>query len=71
MRNKIVEFLKNGKKMYNYFSGSIIVLTGLAFILAGPFNIKFFNTIDSMVRYLYGGVCLIYGLFRIYRGTIA
>ena len=45
---------------------SIIFCLGIFFLLAPRFGVAF--DIDKTFRYLFGGLCIIYGLFRVYRG---
>jgi hypothetical protein len=54
------------RSIMDYGMGTIIFCLGVFFMLAPRFGVEF--GIDDLFRYLFGGLCLIYGLFRIYRG---
>ena len=47
-----------------------IVILGVAFclLLGGLLKIDFVLQIDSLLRYGFGGISLLYGSFRLYRG---
>lgn len=47
-----------------------ILLLGMAAImlLAEKFKIEQLISVDATFRYLFGGICLLYGGFRLYRG---
>ncbi|HMZ45415.1 MAG TPA: hypothetical protein PKG56_02115 [Chitinophagaceae bacterium] len=53
-----------------YDIGMAVFLIGMAvFLLLGNFwGIEQILTIDSTFRYMFGSICLLYGLFRLYRG---
>lgn len=44
----------------------LILIIGLIMIFADKIGIEF--QVDSTIRYLFGGLCLLYGSFRFYRG---
>ena len=50
----------------DYGMGAIIFFIGIALLLAPLFGVAF--NVDNSFRYLFGGLCIVYGLFRIYRG---
>jgi hypothetical protein len=54
------------RSIMDYGMGIIIFCLGIFFMLAPRFGVQF--GIDDMFRYLFGGLCMIYGIFRIYRG---
>ena len=54
------------RSIMDYGMGVIIFGLGILFLLAPRFGIVL--SIDDLFRYLFGGLCIIYGLFRIYRG---
>ncbi|HEY4062780.1 MAG TPA: hypothetical protein VGM30_12815 [Puia sp.] len=51
----------------DYGMGSIIFLIGIV-MLIGP-KIGFYVGIDDVFRYIFAGLCLLYGGFRVYRGS--
>jgi uncharacterized membrane protein len=54
------------RSIMDYGMGIIIFCLGIFFMLAPHFGVQF--GIDDMFRYLFGGLCMIYGIFRVYRG---
>lgn len=54
------------RSIMDYGMGVIIFCLGIFFILSSRFGVAF--GIDDLFRYLFGGLCILYGLFRIYRG---
>ena len=61
---------KKGYKMrrsvMDYGMGLIIFCIGVFFLIAPSVGFAF--DIDKTFRYLFGGLCIIYGIFRAYRG---
>ena len=47
-----------------------ILLLGMAAVMLFALQLKIEQviSIDAMFRYLFGGICLLYGGFRLYRG---
>ncbi len=56
------------RRIYD-FTMALLIL-GMAVVMLGAvkFNIEQLLGIDNMFRYLFGGLCLLYGGFRLYRG---
>ncbi len=54
------------RSIMDYGMGGIIICFGIFFLLAQRFGVSF--QIDDTFRYLFAGLCLLYGGFRIYRG---
>lgn len=50
----------------DYGMGIIIFCLGIFFLLAPKLGVVF--QIEDLFRYLFGGLCMLYGLFRVYRG---
>ena len=46
----------------------VILAVGLCLLLGGWLKIDFVTQIDSLLRYGFGGISLLYGGFRLYRG---
>jgi uncharacterized membrane protein YedE/YeeE len=49
---------------------SVLILSMAILMLFGtkiPFTKKLVFSIDPLMRYMFGGLCLIYGSFRLYR----
>ena len=60
------------RMVYNISMGLFILATAAVMLFGNRFGIEaltnFINPIDPLLRYLFGGVCVIYGAFRLYRG---
>lgn len=60
------------RTIYNVSFGIIILAVGLAMLFLNQINNDTLNEylgyMDPVLRYLFGGLCLIYGVFRLYRG---
>ena len=54
------------RSIMDYGMGIIIAGFGVFFAVAPKLGIEF--NIEPMLRYLFAGLCLLYGFFRIYRG---
>jgi hypothetical protein len=54
------------RSIMDYGMGVIIFCLGIFFLIAPRLGIVF--GIDDLFRYLFGGLCILYGLFRVYRG---
>jgi hypothetical protein len=55
------------RSIMDYGMGVLILLVGVVVLLAP--KLKLNVAIGDMPRYLFFGLCLLYGGFRIYRGT--
>jgi hypothetical protein len=54
------------RSIMDYGMGTIIFCLGIFFLIAPRLGVTF--DIDKTFRFLFGGLCIIYGLFRVYRG---
>jgi hypothetical protein len=54
------------RSIMDYGMGVIIFCLGIFFLLAPRLGVTF--GIDDLFRYLFAGLCILYGLFRVYRG---
>lgn len=54
------------RSIMDYGMGIIIFCLGIFFLLASRLGVTF--GIDDLFRYLFAGLCILYGIFRIYRG---
>jgi hypothetical protein len=54
------------RSIMDYGMGVIIFCLGIFFLIAPKLGVVF--GIDDVFRYLFGGLCILYGLFRAYRG---
>ncbi|HEV9036198.1 MAG TPA: hypothetical protein VGQ51_06255 [Puia sp.] len=55
------------RAIMDFGMGIIIVGFGILFLLAPLFKLQL--SIDDLFRYIFAGLCLLYGGFRIYRGA--
>jgi len=55
------------RAIMDYGIGIIIMGFGI-FLLVGP-KLGYTFSIDDLNRYLFSGLCLLYGAFRVYRGS--
>jgi hypothetical protein len=56
----------NRRSVMDFGMGLIIAGFGVFFAVSDKLGFEF--SIDPILRYAFAGLCLIYGLFRIYRG---
>ena len=54
------------RSIMDYGMGIIIAGFGIFFAIAGKLGINF--NIEPTLRFAFAGLCLLYGVFRIYRG---
>jgi hypothetical protein len=54
------------RSVLDYGMGVIILAFGLFFLVASKWGIDF--NIEPVFRNLFGGMCIVYGAWRIYRG---
>jgi len=55
------------RAILDYGMGIIICGFGIVFLLAPKLGLTL--SIDDLFRYIFAGLCLLYGAFRIYRGS--
>jgi uncharacterized membrane protein YfcA len=48
---------------------SLILGMAVVMFFGAKFGIMQFVDVDPLFRYLFGGICLLYGGFRLYRGV--
>ena len=53
---------------YDITMALLILGMGAVMFLAERMKITQITDLDSLFRYLFGGICLLYGGFRLYRG---
>lgn len=60
------------RRIYNISFGIIIVIVGLVVLFIDKIHndtlTQYFDLSDVLLRYMFGGLCLVYGIFRLYRG---
>ncbi len=54
------------RSIMDYGMGILIICLGIFFLIASRLGVTF--NIDDLFRYLFGGLCILYGIFRVYRG---
>lgn len=64
-RNKNMELMRT---VYNIAIGIIILGMGLAILFNDQLGLKITETFDSTLINIFGGACIIYGGFRLFRG---
>ena len=60
------------RMVYNISMGIFILAMAVVMLFGDRLGIdpleKFITPIDPVLRYLFGGLCILYGFFRLYRG---
>lgn len=56
------------RRIYDFSMSSLILGTSVVMFLGAKLGIVQLIEVDPLFRYLFGGVCLLYGGFRLYRG---
>jgi hypothetical protein len=64
--DKRAKTYKLRRSIMDYGMGIVIFCLGIFFILAPKLGVSF--NIDDLFRYLFAGLCILYGFFRMYRG---
>jgi hypothetical protein len=54
------------RSIMDYGMGIIIICLGFFFLFSSTLGVVF--NVDNKFRYAFGGLCILYGLFRVYRG---
>ncbi len=71
-KNKQRKSAALARRIYNISFGIIIVIIGLIVLFIDKIHndtlTQYFDLSDALLRYMFGGLCLIYGIFRLYRG---
>ena len=68
-RDKEQRSFANLKMIYNISMGVLILAMGGVMFFADQLNLEQVANADASFRYLFGGLCLLYGGFRFYRGV--
>lgn len=53
---------------YDLTMAILLLAMAAVMLLAEKFKIEQIASVDSTFRYLFGGICVLYGGFRLYRG---
>jgi threonine/homoserine/homoserine lactone efflux protein len=56
------------KSIMDYGMGILMILVGLFFLFHQTLNISIGDSSSSLLEKVFGGMCLLYGSWRIYRG---
>lgn len=56
------------RSILDYGMGVIFILFGLFFLFSEKFNFHFGDTSATAFEKIFGGMCVLYGAWRIYRG---
>jgi hypothetical protein len=71
-REKNQRLMLLGKSVMDFISGLVIIGAGILFVAKDHFGVEKIKEIDDdhLLIPLFGGVCIIYGLWRFYRGYL-
>lgn len=67
-RNRQQKTYNNTRKVYNITMGLLIVGLGLLMFFNEQAGLDLKSRFDKEAIYVFGGLCLLYGGFRLYRG---
>lgn len=56
------------KSLLDYGMGTIFLLAGIFFLFGDALNIRIGTSFNNGFEKIFGGMCLLYGAWRIYRG---
>ncbi|MBG9376587.1 hypothetical protein I5907_10100 [Panacibacter sp. DH6] len=56
------------RQVYNITMGILILGIGLLMFFSDKVGLSLFEQFDQVLIYAFGGLCLLYGGFRLYRG---
>ncbi len=56
------------RRIYDFSMASLILGAGFLMLGAKWFKVDQILNIDATFRYMFGGMCMLYGGFRLYRG---
>lgn len=56
------------RSITNYVMGIFLILAGCFFMFPIKSTQKYIDQYDPLIIKIFAGICMIYGLFRIYRG---
>lgn len=56
------------RSLMDYGMGVLFLAVGIFFLFGDKLNLKFGNDIDPVLSKIFGGISLLYGAWRIYRG---
>ena len=71
-KNRRQQSFSQMRMVYNISMGILVLAMAVVMLfgdrLGNDAIEQFISPIDPVLRYLFGGLCLLYGLFRLYRG---
>jgi uncharacterized membrane protein len=67
-REKSARFYRLSRRIYDFTMASLILGSAILMLGAEWFHVDKMLNIDATFRNLFGGMCLLYGGFRLYRG---
>lgn len=68
LESKKAKSYRLSRTIYNIVMGFIIIGLGFVMFYAEKWNLTQITGVEPTIRYIFGGLCLIYGGFRLYRG---
>ncbi|MFY8005250.1 MAG: hypothetical protein ACOVNR_10400 [Chitinophagaceae bacterium] len=57
--------------VYDLFFSLLIIAMGFVMFFAKQLNLEDIIDLEDLLRNLFGSICIMYGVFRFYRGVIA
>lgn len=66
-REKSKKSFTQMRMIYDIGMGCIIIFIGVFMVWGDKFGFGMVTEYDPLMRYLFGGLCLLYGSFRFYR----
>jgi uncharacterized membrane protein len=67
-REKSERFYRLSRRIYDFTMATLILGSAVLMLGAKWFHVDKVLNIDAEFRYIFGGMCLLYGGFRLYRG---
>jgi hypothetical protein len=55
------------RMVYDFTMAGLILAMGFIFCFGDRFGLSFIGTVEPVMRYGFGALCLVYGGFRVYR----
>lgn len=56
------------RMIYDFSMGALMISMAVILFFGDKFGLDLIAGLDSLMRYGFGGLCLLYGGFRVYRG---
>ncbi|MBV9961000.1 MAG: hypothetical protein JO072_02030 [Parafilimonas sp.] len=56
------------RMVYDFTMAGLILAMGIILLFGNKFGLPLIDSIEDNMRYGFGGLCILYGGFRLYRG---